>query len=314
MVNWQPLASLAQTSYVGDVDTSRPRSAAMVSKTFDNAELASELARNAGAIAHRMRTQGLTVSQKSSISDIVTEADQAAEEYVVTTLHRERPHDAILGEEGTTRTGTSGTRWTIDPVDGTYNFAHNFEYWCSAVAFTENDPTPDTALTGRKIHLSDSDNVTIGAVYQPCEDLLWVGGKNYPTTRNGVTLPQFGDDDRFTPQDLSGACLNTYLHPRFASDPDGPINELHAAWLRVVKTVATYRMMGSASVDLASVAEGDTDLWIQHRLPDWDRLPGAALVWGVGGKVVDVESTGEIWTVAGAPHLVDEAVELLLGN
>ncbi|HHY07344.1 MAG TPA: inositol monophosphatase family protein [Corynebacteriales bacterium] len=286
----------------------------MVSKTFENVELASQLARNAGRIAHRMRNEGLTISQKSSISDVVTEADKAAEEYVVTTLHEQRPNDAILGEEGTTRTGTSGTRWTIDPVDGTYNFSRNFEYWCSAVAFTENDPTTDTALTGRELHLSGSDNVTVGAVYQPCEDTLWVGGKNYPTTRDGVTLPQFGDENRVTPKDLSSACLNTYLHPRFTSDPEGPINDIHAAWLRVVKSVATYRMMGSASVDLASVAEGDTDLWIQHRLPDWDRLPGAALVWGVGGKVVDVDSAGEIWTVAGAPHLVDEAAELLVGN
>lgn len=296
------------------MDTSTPRSADTVSKTLSNVELASHLARNAGVIAHRMRKQGLTIRQKSSISDVVTEADQAAEEYVVDTLHKERPTDAILGEEGTTRTGTSGTRWTIDPVDGTYNFSRNFEYWCSAVAFTENDPTPDTALTSRQVHLSDSTNVTVGAVYQPCEDTLWVGGKNYPTTCNGVTLPQFGDDNRVTPKDLSSACLNTYLHPRFTSEPSGPINDKHAAWLRVVKSVATYRMMGSASVDLASVAEGDTDLWIQHRLPDWDRLPGAALVLGVGGKITDVEVADEVWTVAGAPHLVDEAVDLLRGN
>lgn len=289
-------------------------SAGQVSTTLDNIELAAHLAHEAGQIAHRMRTAGLTISQKSSISDIVTEADRAAEEYVVTTLHEKRPDDAILGEEGATRTGTSGTRWTIDPVDGTYNFAHNFEYWCSAVAFTEDDPTPDTALTERSTHLSPSSNVTAGAVYQPCEDTLWVGGKDHPTTKNGINLPHFGDSERTTPNNLSGACLNTYLHPRFIGDPAGPHTEMHTAWLRVVTRMATYRMMGSASVDLASVAEGDTDLWIQHRLPDWDRLPGAALVWGVGGSVVDVESAGEVWTVAGAPHLVEQAANLLLGK
>ncbi len=73
-------------------------------------------------------------------------------------------------------------------------------------------------------------------------------------------------------------------------------------------------MMGSASVDLASVAEGDTDLWMQHRLPDWDRLPGAALVLGVGGDIQDVDAAGEIWTLAGAPHLVEEAAAALRGD
>ena len=49
------------------------------------------------------------------------------------------------------------------------------------------------------------------------------------------------------------------------------------------------------------------------RLPDWDRLPGAALVLGVGGAVQDVEVAGEVWTIAGAPHLVKEATAALQG-
>jgi len=255
-----------------------------------------------------MRGQGLTIDTKTSISDVVTQADRAAEEYVTSTLIQQRPDDSVLGEEGTLRLGESGTRWTIDPVDGTYNFANNFEYWCSAIAFTENDPTDPVRLRSREHYLSPSNTVTAGAVYQPCTHNLWVGGKNIPTTRNGQPIPHFGDPARETPSSLASACINTYLHPTFYHNP-----EVYAAFLRVIERCATYRMMGSASVDLASTAEGDTDLWIQHRLPDWDRLPGAALVLGVGGAVQDVEVAGEVWTIAGAPHLVKEATAALQG-
>lgn len=258
-----------------------------VNTTIDNIHLATHLVYTAGNLAYRMRGQGLTIDTKTSISDVVTQADRAAEEYVTSTLIQQRPDDSVLGEEGTLRLGESGTRWTIDPVDGTYNFANNFEYWCSAIAFTENDPTDPVRLRSRERYLSPSNTVTAGAVYQPCTHNLWVGGKNIPTTRNGQPIPHFGDPARETPSSLASACINTYLHPTFYHNP-----EVYAAFLRVIERCATYRMMGSASVDLASTAEGDTDLWIQHRLPDWDRLPGAALVLGVGGAVQDVEVAG----------------------
>ena len=277
--------------------------------TTSNLYLAANLVHTAGNLALSLRAGGLTIDTKTSISDVVTQADRAAEDYVVTTLHDQRPADAVFGEEGTTHLGTSGTRWTIDPVDGTYNFANNFEYWCSAIAFTEQDPTNPARFSNRDRYLSPSTNVTAGAVYQPCTHTLWMGGPNIPTTRNGPPLPPFGATGRPPRDHLAAACINPSRPPPVDPDPD-----IYAAFLRVIGRSATYRMMGSASVDLASVAEGDTDLWMQHRLPDWDRLPGAALVLGVGGAVQDVEAAGEIWTLAGAPHLVEEAAAALRGD
>lgn len=98
-----------------------------VNTTIDNIHLATHLVYTAGNLAYRMRGQGLTIDTKTSISDVVTQADRAAEEYVTSTLIQQRPDDSVLGEEGTLRLRESGTRWTIDPVDGTYNFANNFE-------------------------------------------------------------------------------------------------------------------------------------------------------------------------------------------
>ena len=80
--------------------------------------------REAGTLALLLRRAGLEGRQKTSGSDVVTAADHAAEAYVLEQLQRCRPDDGILGEEGSSVTGTSGRTWVIDPVDGTYNFLH----------------------------------------------------------------------------------------------------------------------------------------------------------------------------------------------
>ncbi len=88
--------------------------------------LATQAAR-AGARVHR---QGLgrvqQVQTKSSATDIVTEVDREAERVIVDMLLAARPDDAILAEEATTRTGSSGVRWVIDPLDGTTNYVYRF--------------------------------------------------------------------------------------------------------------------------------------------------------------------------------------------
>ena len=76
--------------------------------------------REAGTLALLMRQAGLEGRQKTSVSDVVTAADHAAEAYVLEQLQRCRPDDGILGEEGASVDGTSGRTWVIDPVDGTY--------------------------------------------------------------------------------------------------------------------------------------------------------------------------------------------------
>ena len=154
----------------------------------DDAALAGELVRAAGRLAQRMRAAGLDSEQKTSVSDLVTAADTAAERLVVERLRAERPDDAIVGEEGTDHPGTSGRAWVIDPVDGTYNFVAGLPWWCSALALTD-DGAP-----------------VLGAVHHPATDTLFVGGPDLPSTRDGVPLPPLAD------RPLGAVCATTYLH------------------------------------------------------------------------------------------------------
>src|SRR6476620_3341868 len=113
-------------------------SATNLSPELDDYELAAELVREAGQLALMMRQGGLDAQRKTSISDVVTAADHAAEAYVLEQLQRCRPDDAVLGEEGASVAGSSGRTWVIDPVDGTFNFLHGSTYWCSAIALKDS--------------------------------------------------------------------------------------------------------------------------------------------------------------------------------
>ena len=86
-------------------------------------EFAVVLAREAGDIATRYFKSSFAVERKSDQS-LVTSADREIEKYLRAAIAREFPDDSILGEEEGQCLGTSGRRWIIDPIDGTYSFVH----------------------------------------------------------------------------------------------------------------------------------------------------------------------------------------------
>jgi myo-inositol-1(or 4)-monophosphatase len=250
----------------------------------EDAALAARVVREAGTLAGRMRGEGLTLENKTSISDIVTAADRAAEELVVEALAVHRPDDGVLGEEGSSREGTSGRTWVIDPVDGTYNFVAGLDWWCSAVA------------------LLDGDDLVLGAVHHPATGRTFVGGPGLPTTVDGEPVAPLAD------RPLAAACLTTYLHP-----PQYDA-EVGAAFARMVGGAATLRMLGSASMDATAIAQGALHLRCQHSLPPWDELPGAALILGAGGVARRIEAAGVTWFAAGAPTAVADLERALTGQ
>ncbi len=244
------------------------------SRLIADAALAADLVREAALLAARIRAEGLDVSYKTSGSDIVTQADTAAERLIVQQLTSERPDDAIVGEEGTSKPGTSGRTWVIDPVDGTYNFSRGSDWWCSAIA------------------LEDEDDVLLGAVHHAAQLRTWVGGPDLPSTCDGVLLEPLPDTPR------ESRCATTYLHPPFFG------SEVGEAFTRALGQVGTLRMLGSGTMDCMAIAGGQWDVLFQHSVADWDRLPGAAIVRGAGGDSVVVRAGGVDWTVTGAPSAV----------
>ena len=246
---------------------------------MDDLALAADLVREAGALAAQMLADGLTTHHKTSISDVVSAADHAAEELIVERLRAERPDDGIVGEEGTSDPGT-GRTWYVDPVDGTYNFLAGLPVWCSAIALDE----------------------TLGAVYHPAADELWAGGPGRSTTCNGEPVRPL--DERH----LRDIAIATYIHPPALAD-----DFLRIPVLRVVQGAATVRMLGSGSVEFAAVAAGRLGAAVQINTTAWDWLPGAALVRGAGGAAEVIEAHGHRWHIAGCRAAVEEIAQRIAG-
>ena len=243
--------------------------------------LAADLVREAGQLATSMLAGGLRTEYKTSVSDVVSAADHAAEEMITARLADDRADDGVVGEEGARRPGRDRT-WYVDPVDGTYNFLSGLPYWCSAVG------------------LADADGPLVGAVYFPPRDELWVGGRDAPTTLNGVALAELAD------RPLADVSVATYFHPRHLAEHDRL-----SSWRAVTRAAATVRMLGSASVDLAGVASGRLGLFLQANLNPWDWVPGAALVVGAGGVAEEFPVDGVRWQIAGNRQAVADAAAAL---
>ncbi len=251
------------------------------STLHEDLQLAGDLVVVAGRLADRMLRAGLEVARKTSISDVVSDADKAAEALVAARLVELRPGDGVLGEEGAARPGRR--TWVIDPVDGTYNFVSGLPAWCSAIA------------------LIDGDQLLLGAVYQATTDELWLGGAGLPTTLNGVPLEKLAD------RKLADISISTYLNPARLSKP-----ELLEPLLRTISKAAVLRVIGSGSIELAAVAGGRLGVWVHADTLAWDWLPGAALIQGVGGATEVFEHGGVRWHLAGPPSAVREVRETLL--
>ncbi|MET0461089.1 MAG: inositol monophosphatase family protein, partial [Ilumatobacteraceae bacterium] len=130
--------------------------------------LACRLAVEAGdaALAGRRRS-GASSTTKSSLTDLVTVHDRAAEAAIVAGLTAARPDDAIVGEEGARVAGTSGVAWHVDPIDGTTNFVYDLPLWSTSVA------------------AADEEGMLVGAVYAPVLGELFAAGRGRGATLGG---------------------------------------------------------------------------------------------------------------------------------
>lgn len=248
------------------------------------ARLAERVARAAGQLLLEGVGRRLHPEAKSSPTDVVTEMDRAAERLLVDALLAERPADAVLGEEGGQRPGTSGVRWVLDPLDGTVNYLYGIPQWAVCVA---------AELDGR---------VVAAAVFHPSRPAMY-------TAVRGAGA--FADGRRLTgpaSPTLAAALVATgfgYRRERRVAQA--------AALATVLPAVRDIRRLGAAALDLCACATGEVDAFYEQGLQPWD-LAAAGLVAEEAGCMVAGlagRPPGEDLVIAAAPGLFPALDELL---
>jgi myo-inositol-1(or 4)-monophosphatase len=252
-------------------------------------ELAASLARDAGRVAYAGRRavhndDSLGETTKSTGTDIVTKFDRAAESEIVARLRGARPDDAIVGEEGTADSGTSGYAWFIDPIDGTTSFVYDLPTWSCSVAVARDD------------------TMLAGAVYVPALDELFDAALGSGARLNGRAIAATSETD------LGLALVGT----GFSYHPE--MRRAQAERLaRMIAGVRDIRRMGSAAIDLCFVAAGRLDVYFEQYLNSWDSAAGELIAREAGAVTSNFTGgpahPGEM--LAAAPGLHAAFVDLL---
>ena len=254
-------------------------------------ELATDLATAAAALL----VEGLdrtrrSIETKSSATDLVTDMDRLSERTIVEGILARRPHDSILGEEGSDHIGSSGLRWIIDPIDGTTNYVYGHPGFAVSIAAEWTDPPTGHA------------QVVVGAVADPLHGEVFTAVLGGGARRNGAPIRCSAETD------LSRALVATGFS--YESDRRSRQAQVLTELLPVVRDI---RRMGAASVDLCSVACGRVDAYYEKGLAPWDHAAGALVAREAGARVGDLEG-GEpsgAFTLATAPELFDPLAERL---
>ncbi|MET0740659.1 MAG: inositol monophosphatase family protein [Candidatus Nanopelagicales bacterium] len=260
----------------------------MLSGAVDPAELvalAERVARSAGALLLQRPTD-LGVSTKSSPTDVVTVMDRASERLLVDGLLEARPDDGILGEEGGERSGASGVRWLLDPIDGTVNYLYGLREWTVSVA-----AEADGEVVAGVVHapaLGDTYAATLG------------GGARWNGDPTGVgSAPELAQ---------------TLLATGFGYDSAQRARQA-AVIAAVLPRVRDIRRIGAASLDLCLLAAGRVDAYVEQGLQPWDLAAGGLIASEAGARVEGLRGApaGEALVIATRPELFDALHSLLVG-
>lgn len=240
-------------------------------------EAAVQAARLAGDVLSEKFGGKRTIEQKGLI-DLVTDADKAAEEAALGHIRRTFPDHAILAEEEGA-SGSSTTRWIVDPLDGTTNYAHGIPHFAVSVA---------CEIDGR---------IQVAAILDPMREELFTASRGGGAFLNGERI-RVTDEHR-----LDHAVLATGF-PYWVQERPAEVLALFGDFLARARGI---RRFGAAALDLAWVAAGRYDGFFELKLKPWDVAAGMLLVEEAGGNVSDFQgapvdfANGDI--LAGNPAL-----------
>jgi myo-inositol-1(or 4)-monophosphatase len=243
-----------------------------------------------------MRTRRPVTLTEKSDRELVSDVDLAIERAIRRRLARASPGIAFLGEEeGRSGDPAAGWVWTLDPIDGTSNFAHGLPLCTTSLALLQD---------GRPV-LAVIDAPFLGHRYHAIE------GRGAYTSGPGISGTRLSVASTARLRDAVVA-IGDYA---VGEDADHKNEAQLAATTRLAARVHRIRMLGTAALDLAWVAEGRLDASITLGNKPWDTSAGVLIAREAGADVVDTvghrHQLSSAATIAGPPALIRQLLPLL---
>ncbi len=222
-------------------------------------DAARDIARGAGDILLKGFRSASTVVSYKSRTNLVTDADRASEDFIYRELSDAFPDHSIVAEEGSGKDAGDGFVWYVDPLDGTNNYAHGIDQFCVSLGVTRGHAGP----------------VVMGVIFDPCRGEMFTATEGGGAFLNGnaVAVSETGE--------LGYSILAT----GFPYDKDVNEDNNLREFGRIMPRVQGIRRMGSAALDMASVACGRFEGYWERGIKSWDIAAGVLLVREAGGAV-----------------------------
>jgi len=217
---------------------------------------ARDAAMEAGAMI-RSNFEGELTVDAAEAHDIKLELDRRSQSLIEDRILTNFPDHAIYGEEGIRGDQKAPDQWIIDPIDGTVNFFYGIPHFAVSIA-----------------HRRDG-VITSGVIYQPMTDELWVASRSTASvTLNGRPI-----------RVSSRTKLSDAIVAVGVSKSESAIDKGLPILGQMMRSARKTRMMGSAALDIAYVASGRLDAYIESQISLWDIAAGMLMVELAGGKV-----------------------------
>jgi myo-inositol-1(or 4)-monophosphatase len=188
--------------------------------------------------------------------DIKLQIDIETQQLITDMLLKQFPEHALYGEEGIVGDQSSDYQWVVDPLDGTVNYFYRIPHFCVSIA------------------LRFKGEIIVGVIYDPIRDEMWSGQKGEKPTLNGE---HFRVSER---ANLAEAVISIGL-----AKTQETITTNLPLLQEMIHRVRKCRVLGSAALDMAYVACGRFDAYIEQGISLWDIAAGWLLIETAGGTV-----------------------------
>ena len=217
--------------------------------------VAREAALETGAFLREQISQELVVDHLEA-HDIKLELDRRAQALIEKKVLHAFPEIAVYGEEGNSGDPNAEYRWILDPIDGTVNFFYGIPHFAISIA------------------LQRAKKTIVGVIYDPMRQELWEAMEGGTVTLNQRPI-------RVSKRtELSDAVLSIGMSKNATL-----VKKTLPRLTDMMQRARKCRIMGSATLDVAYVACGRLDAYIEGQISLWDIAAGALMIEMAGGFV-----------------------------